>query len=251
MLLLYPSLRRSPSHASTAASLRSLARGDRSLDASGRASLASAWRQVSTHLVDSSADVGATTAHRSAVVLLSSLSQSGVLPLGVPVPASQQCGVGTAITLVVDTSNPFAKGSPCKNRDTTCRKREKPRDGGALAEGLTAVTRTLVPKPRPAIMPGINHKDVIEMAQRQPEIVEIAEELGEGKKLVMRIFARDGVIDEEEFAALEVLNRSEKRVYRKADDEAFGLAMIRVGRESDRVTRLGRQMFAADGGDAA
>ena len=100
-------------------------------------------------------------------------------------------------------------------------------------------------------MPGINHKDVIEMAQRQPEIVEIAEELGEGKKLVMRIFARDGVIDEEEFAALEVLNRNEKRVYRKADDEAFGLAMIRVGRESDRVTRLGRQMFAADGGDAA
>jgi hypothetical protein len=95
-------------------------------------------------------------------------------------------------------------------------------------------------------MPDINHKEVIPMSQRQPEIVEIAEDMGECKRLVMRIFSRDGVIDEEEFAALERLNGTEKRCYTKADDEAFGLAMARIGRGSDRVTRLGKQLFATD-----
>ena len=137
-------------------------------------------------------------------------------------------------------------------------KRVVHRDGGYLVEMVgtlpnphAAVTRTLAPIPRPALITGINHKDVMDMAQRQPEMVEIAEQIGEIKKAMIRIFSRDGVIDEEEFAIAELVNRTERRVYTKADDEAFGLAMIRVGRESDRVTRLGRQMFAADGGDAA
>jgi hypothetical protein len=92
-------------------------------------------------------------------------------------------------------------------------------------------------------MPDINHKEVIPMSQRQPEIVEIAEGMGEGKRLVMRIFSRDGVIDEEEFAALEQLNRTERRTYQHADDQAFALALTRVGRHSDRVQRMERQIF--------
>jgi hypothetical protein len=148
------------------------------------------------------------------------------------------------------SSEPFIEECLSTKRNRGDNRTEVPSDGGYPGvDGGTnpilhaAVTRTIPPKPRPVLMPDINHKEVIPMSQRQPEIVEIAEGMGEGKRLVMRIFSRDGVIDEEEFAALEQLNRTERRTYQHADDQAFALALTRVGRHSDRVQRMERQIF--------
>lgn len=90
------------------------------------------------------------------------------------------------------------------------------------------------------------------MAMVESRAQELADQARALKKRVIRVVSRDGVIDDEELEVLQALNELEHSYQEKAEDEAFGVAMMRRGRNSDRVVRLGRQMFgSSDGPEAA
>lgn len=83
----------------------------------------------------------------------------------------------------------------------------------------------------------------MQMESRAQELADATRALKRG---IIRIVSRDGVIDDEEMEVLQGFNGLEHDLEEKAEDEAFAIAMIRRGRESDRVVRLGRQMFNPD-----
>lgn len=108
---------------------------------------------------------------------------------------------------------------------------------------------TITLNPRPGSMPGINDRTRPVM-QAESRAQELANNTQGMKRLLIRIVSRDGVIDDEEMLLLQQFNDHKEELEEKAEDEAFGFAMIRRGRDSDRVIRLGRQMFG-DGDSAA
>ncbi len=89
------------------------------------------------------------------------------------------------------------------------------------------------------------------MAMVETRAQELADSARVLKRSLIRIVSRDGEIDEEELQVLQAFNEHQHDLEEKAEDEAFGIAMLRRGRESDRVIRLGRQMFTPEFDPAA
>jgi len=88
------------------------------------------------------------------------------------------------------------------------------------------------------------------MAQVQGRTADLAEAAAAEKKRLIRIFSRDGVIDDEEMEVLREQETHARALDEKADDEVYAAAVVKLGRRSNRVIRLNRELFS-DGPEAA
>jgi hypothetical protein len=100
------------------------------------------------------------------------------------------------------------------------------------------------------MMPGIND-GTRDMAMVETRAHEIADGARTMKRSLIRLVSRDGEIDEEEMALVRAFDEHQHELEEKAEDEVFGIAMFRRGRGSDRVVRLGRQLFTPEFDPAA
>lgn len=80
------------------------------------------------------------------------------------------------------------------------------------------------------------------MSMKESRAHELALSAQEIRRAVMRVFVRDGVVDEEELAILQDLTTHEDGLTEKAEDELLAVGLFRRGRRSDHVQRLGRQI---------
>lgn len=81
------------------------------------------------------------------------------------------------------------------------------------------------------------------MAQVQGRTADLAEAAAAQKKRLIRIFSRDGVIDDEEMEVIREQEAHARALDEKADDEVFAAAVVKLGRRSNRVQRLNRELF--------
>lgn len=84
------------------------------------------------------------------------------------------------------------------------------------------------------------------MSMKESRAHELALSAQEIRRAVMRVFVRDGVVDEEELAILQDLTTHEDGLTEKAEDELLAVALLRRIRHSDHVQRLGRQILPDD-----
>lgn len=84
------------------------------------------------------------------------------------------------------------------------------------------------------------------MAQVQERTADLAEAAAAQKKRLIRIFSRDGVIDAEEMEVLQEQDAHARALDEKADDEVYAAAVVKLGRRSQRVVRLNRELFPDD-----
>lgn len=86
----------------------------------------------------------------------------------------------------------------------------------------------------------------MQMTSRAQELAEQAQTI---KRRIARLASRDGEWDDDEIQLVQLANDLAINCQEKSEDELFAITMIRRGRESDRVHRLGRQILSCD--DAA
>ena len=84
------------------------------------------------------------------------------------------------------------------------------------------------------------------MAQVQGRTADLADAAAAQKRRLIRIFSRDGVIDDEEMEVLREQDSHARALDEKADDEVYAAAVVKVGRHSQRVIRLNRELFPED-----
>jgi hypothetical protein len=102
--------------------------------------------------------------------------------------------------------------------------------------GLIAVINPTDPRPGlPESIPAMSMKE-----SRAAELAERAQLI---RRAVMRVFVRDGVVDEEELAILQDLATHEDGLTEKAEDELLAIGLFRRSRRSDHVQRLARQIL--------
>ena len=116
-------------------------------------------------------------------------------------------------------------------------------------------TRTVAPCPLPGSITVIDPTDprtslpVCEtpaMSMKESRAHELAMSAQQIRRAVMRVFVRDGVVDEEELAILQQMTTHEDGLTEKAEDELLAVALLRRSRHSDHVQRLGRQILPDD-----
>lgn len=81
------------------------------------------------------------------------------------------------------------------------------------------------------------------MAQVPGRTADLADAAAAQKRRLIRIFSRDGVLDDEEMEVLREQDMHTRALDEKADDEVYAAAVVKLGRRSDRVVRLNRELF--------
>jgi hypothetical protein len=81
------------------------------------------------------------------------------------------------------------------------------------------------------------------MSMKESRAAELAESAQLIRRAVLRVFVRDGVVDEEELAILQDLTTHEDGLTEKAEDELLAIGLFRRSRRSDHVQRLARQIL--------
>lgn len=111
-------------------------------------------------------------------------------------------------------------------------------------------TRTAVPTFTLAAFPALRLVPVIYSRERIPAMAQVpgrsfdlAETAITQKRRLIRIFSRDGLIDDEELAILQAQEEHASALYEKADDEVYAAAVVKLGRRNNRVQRLTRELF--------
>jgi hypothetical protein len=103
--------------------------------------------------------------------------------------------------------------------------------------GLIAVINPTDPRP------GLPKREFPAMSMKESRAAELAESAQLIRRAVLRVFVRDGVVDEEELAILQDLTTHEDGLTEKAEDELLAIGLFRRSRRSDHVQRLARQIL--------
>ena len=118
------------------------------------------------------------------------------------------------------------------------------RGGGNLrVEGYTLAVPLMTVAAFPTLRLIPTAKGLSPMSQVQGRTADLAEAAAAQKKRLIRIFSRDGVIDPEEMEVLQEQEAHTRALDEKADDEVYAAAVVKLGRRSNRVIRLNRELF--------